>query len=110
MVDSGPAGRKKVRHFAHEDHSEQNSRRHRHHARHALGTVLTLSAFAAPAQAVDRAHHFRNCTAMHRVWHHGVARSRAAARRDGHGAAVRPAIYRANKSSDRDHDGVACEA
>ena len=76
----------------------------------ALGTILSLGLFAAPAQAADRAVHYRNCTAMHRAYPHGVAVSRRAARRDGHGAAVRPAIYRANKSSDRDGDGVACEA
>jgi hypothetical protein len=74
-----------------------------------LGTALSLNALAAPSQAADRAHHFANCTAMHRVWHHGVAVSARASRRDGHGAPVRPAVYRANKGSDRDGDGVACE-
>ena len=76
-----------------------------------LGLALSTCVLAGPTQAASSAApHFRNCTAMHRVYKHGVARTRAAARRDGHGAAVRPAVYRANSGSDRDHDGVACEA
>jgi hypothetical protein len=71
-----------------------------------LGTAMSLGVLAAPAQAATQ---FANCTAMHRVWHHGVAVSLRASRRDGHGAAVRPLVYRANSGSDRDHDGVACE-
>ena len=34
----------------------------------------------------------------------------AASRGDGHGAPVRPRVYNLNSGSDRDHDGVACEA
>ena len=71
-----------------------------------LGTAMSLSALAAPAEAAT---HFKNCTAMHHAWPHGVAVSARASRRDGHGAPVRPAVYRANKGSDRDKDGVACE-
>jgi hypothetical protein len=74
----------------------------------AVGAVLALSVIAGPTQAAG-AHHYKNCTAMHRVWKHGVAVSLRASRRDGHGAPVRPAVYRANRGSDRDHDGVACE-
>ena len=79
----------------------------------ALGAgALSLSLLAPPSEAAqaDRATTFANCTAMHKVWHHGVAKSRAASRRDGHGAPVKPGVYAANQKSDRDHDGVACEA
>jgi uncharacterized membrane protein len=50
---------------------------------------------------------------MHRVWHHGVARSVRAANfqvRTGHDRpAVKPAVYRVNNESDADKDGTACE-
>jgi Excalibur calcium-binding domain len=73
-------------------------------------TAGTLAATIAPAQAVTD---YPSCTAMHRVWHHGVARSAKAANRQvrtGHyRPAVKPAVYRANSESDADHDGTACE-
>lgn len=73
--------------------------------------VLAPLSLATPA---DAATHFANCTAMHRVYKHGVAKSSAAASyqvRMGYGRpAVKPAVYSANSSSDRDKDGTACEA
>ncbi|WP_457204074.1 excalibur calcium-binding domain-containing protein [Nocardioides sp. HB32] len=73
-------------------------------------TASTLAITAGPAEAV---HDFPNCTAMHRVYRHGVARSAAAADRQvrtGHyRPAVRPRVYRVNRESDADHDGTACE-
>ena len=50
---------------------------------------------------------------MHKVYKHGVGKPNAPTRR-----AARPvtnfkhslALYRANKKSDRDGDGIACEA
>jgi Ni/Co efflux regulator RcnB len=81
--------------------------------------VLTLAATAAvvaplavsggAANAVTPKH-YANCTAMHKVYKHGVAKSSAASRHDGHGALVAPRVYALNTGSDRDHDGVACEA
>jgi Excalibur calcium-binding domain len=72
-------------------------------------TASTL-AFAGPAEAVTD---FAGCGAMHRTFKNGVAKSHAAAHRQertGHQRpAVRPAIYRANKESDADKDGTACE-
>ena len=72
-------------------------------------TASTL-AFAGPAEAVTD---FRSCDAMHRTFKNGVARSLAAAHRQertGHKrTAVRPAVYRANRESDADRDGTACE-
>lgn len=71
-------------------------------------TVATTE--AAPAEAVAA---FRNCDALHRTYDHGVARSDRAARRQvrtGHfRPAVRPRVYRANRSLDADDDGTACE-
>ena len=73
-------------------------------------TSLALSV-STPAEAATK---FANCTAMHRVYKHGVAKSTTAANkqvRDGYGRpAVRPKVYRANINSDRDKDGTACEA
>jgi excalibur calcium-binding domain-containing protein len=80
-----------------------------------LAIAAPLVALAGPAQA-GPGHYtpsFANCTAMHRVYKHGVARSVKAAKyqvRTGHyRPAVRPAIYRANSKSDADKDGTACE-
>jgi Ni/Co efflux regulator RcnB len=73
----------------------------------AVAAPLALS--AGPADAVTpRA--YANCTEMHKVYRHGVARDAAASARDGHHALVAPRVYALNTKSDRDHDGVACEA
>jgi hypothetical protein len=76
----------------------------------AAATVGTLALTAVPAHAVTD---YPSCTAMHRVWHHGVARSVKAANfqvRTGHyRPAVKPAVYRVNNESDADNDGTACE-
>jgi hypothetical protein len=73
--------------------------------------LLVPVSVAAPAGAAT---HFANCTAMHHVYQHGVARSAAAAThqvRMGYGRpVVKPAVYAANRGSDRDGDGTACEA
>ena len=80
--------------------------------------ILTLAAAAAvvaPLAVSDGAANavtpksYANCTAMHKVYKHGVAKSLAASRADGHGALVAPRVYALNTKSDRDHDGVACE-
>jgi hypothetical protein len=75
--------------------------------------VVSPVAVVSLASAADAATSFANCTAMHRVYSHGVSTSNAAAAkqvRAGYGRpAVRPAIYAANRSSDRDKDGTACE-
>ena len=78
-----------------------------------IAITLTASALtfsAAPAQAATD---FAGCAAMHRTFKNGVAKSLAAAHRQertGHKRpAVRPAVYRANRESDADRDGTACE-
>ena len=73
----------------------------------ALAGVLAAPAVAAPPTR------FANCTALTKVYPHGVAKNAAAANRqvrDGNGRpAVKPAVYAANRGSDRDRDGTACE-
>jgi hypothetical protein len=72
--------------------------------------TASMLAFAGPAEAVKD---FAGCGAMHQTFKNGVAKSIAAAHRQersGHKRPdVRPAIYRANKESDADRDGTACE-
>jgi hypothetical protein len=79
--------------------------------------ALSAVAFGLPAGAsVARpgAHHFQNCTDMHRVYKGGVAKRGAHDHRTDGGHAryaphVSTKLYKANSGMDRDHDGVACE-
>ena len=78
--------------------------------------VLTATAIAALAPAPDASavvvRHFANCTAMHRVYPHGVGRRGAHDHTSGTPVTNffrNNALYSANSGSDRDHDGIACE-
>lgn len=78
--------------------------------------AIALAASAVllvPGQA-HAATKFANCTAMHKVYKYGVAKSKKAAtyqvKHGNHRPAVRPKVYWANTKSDRDKDGTACEA
>ena len=80
-------------------------------------TVAVLAVFAAPQ--VDAASasvpHFANCTAMHRVYPHGVGKVGAHDHVRGKSKPVTNfyrsnAIYAANARLDADKDGIACEA
>ena len=82
-----------------------------------IATAAILSGMLGSADsslAAPGARHFSNCTAMHKVYPHGVGRQGA---RD-HVTSGSPvtnfkrndALYNANTGSDRDHDHVACEA
>lgn len=81
----------------------------------ALGAAALSAVLIAPAQASS--YSFSNCTSLARVYHHGVAKSAAAASyqvRQGYGRPATTArakkVYWANyRSMDRDHDGTACE-
>ncbi len=60
------------------------------------------------------AKHFKNCTALNKVYRHGVGKPDAVDHVRGHTRRVTnfyvsKALYKANKGSDRDHDGIACE-
>jgi hypothetical protein len=56
---------------------------------------------------------FKNCTALNKKYPHGVGRSKSV--RDHTSGVpvtnfkVSKALYKANKKSDRDKDGIACE-
>jgi excalibur calcium-binding domain-containing protein len=71
---------------------------------------------AAPALAGGQvaAKHYQNCTALNRVYRHGVGKATAVDHVSGSSRPVTNfyvsgALYRANSGSDRDHDGIACE-
>ena len=74
-----------------------------------LVIVAAVAFTAAPAGAAARK--FKNCTAMHVVYKGGV--ERPGAKQIGGKLKYKPfvslALYTANKSLDRDHDGIACE-
>jgi hypothetical protein len=73
----------------------------------AVGMMLVGT---APAQASSKT--YKNCTAMHKDYKHGVGKP--GARDHTSGTPVTnfkksKAIYDKNKKSDRDKDGIACE-
>jgi hypothetical protein len=75
----------------------------------ALSAAAVSVPMAAPANAVTD---FPNCTALNRVYPHGVGLLHAHDHTSGTPVtnfARRPAVYRVNNESDGDHDGIACE-
>jgi hypothetical protein len=73
------------------------------------GTAVATS----PAEA--SAKHYKNCTALHQKYKHGVAKKGAKDKVKGSTKPVTTfkvstSVYNANKKLDRDKDGVACEA
>ena len=78
----------------------------------ALTGLLVGPAGAGLERATATAKEFRNCTALNRVYPHGVGRVGARDRTTG--TPVRNfkrsnLLYRQNAKSDRDKDGIACE-
>jgi hypothetical protein len=81
-----------------------------------VGTAILAGSMLAAASPGAPATHFASCTAMHKVYPHGVGKpfaidhvAGAKGKRvtDFH---VSTALYKTNKSLDHDHDGIACEA
>jgi uncharacterized membrane protein len=78
----------------------------------ALATTA-LGVAAGPAEAAAKT--YKNCTALNKVYKHGVARKGAKDKVRGSTKpvttfTVNTAVYNANKKKlDRDKDGVACE-
>ena len=69
-------------------------------------------AISLPAHATTTAHKFANCDAMHRVFAHGVG-DRCQGQdigRPRHHLCPRAEVVAQNTASDRDQDGIACEA
>ena len=78
----------------------------------ASALLVAASALAAPAQAKP-AKHFQNCDAMHKVYPHGVGKPGAKDKTSGTPVTSfkrSTPLYNANTASDRDKDGIACEA
>jgi hypothetical protein len=72
-------------------------------------TVFSSSAIASPLVIEKR---FSNCTELNEVYPGGVAKSSKATNKGGatnYTPVVKPKIYKANASKDRDKDGLACE-
>jgi len=80
----------------------------------AVATAAALPVAVPTADAARPAKSYANCSALHRDYPHGVGRSGA---RDHVRGSTRPVtnfkvntrLYQANRGSDRDRDGVACE-
>jgi len=64
--------------------------------------LLTLTVESASAKS------FKNCTELRKIYKNGVAKTKATAGTSK--AHVSSSIYLANRSKDRDKDGVVCES
>lgn len=75
----------------------------------AVSAAAVAVPMASPAEAVTD---FPNCTALNRVYPHGVGLRHAHDHTSGTPVANfarKPLVYKVNKESDGDHDGIACE-
>lgn len=88
----------------------------------AAALLLVAAVQAAPAVATERpgerpgvsinAKEFKNCTALNKVYKHGVGKRNARDKTSGTPVTTFKrdnALYNANDKSDRDKDGIACE-
>ena len=75
-----------------------------------LGLVADASAASVSA---PMAKHFKNCTALNKMYPHGVGKSKNVKDHTSGTPVtnfkVSKALYLANEGSDRDKDGIACE-
>lgn len=79
-----------------------------------VAVASIMMSLAAIAHALPVRTSYRNCTALHQHYPHGVGRQGAHDRVRGHTAPVtnftrNTATYNQNRGLDRDGDGVACE-
>ena len=78
-----------------------------------VGLLAGMTAVPVAADAASRVPVYKNCTAMHAKYKHGVgkkgARDKVSSGKPVTNFYVSTTIYNANKKLDRDHDGVACE-
>jgi hypothetical protein len=74
-----------------------------------ISAVILLSAtsYANAVNADSPAKKFKNCTELRNVYPNGVAKDAKSA--GATGAIVNAKVYKENRSSDRDGDGIACE-
>lgn len=89
---------------------------HRASALAAAAAVLTVPLFApAPAEAAAQRYKFANCTALTKVYPHGVGRKNARDHTSGTPVTTfkrSTKLYlkiQGHKDHDRDDDGIACE-
>lgn len=79
----------------------------------AAGLVLTLSTGTlATASAKSKVKTYKNCTELNKDYKGGVAISSSTKNKGGktkYKPYVSKELYNANKKSDRDNDGIACE-
>jgi len=83
----------------------------------ALATTVGLAVgmlVGAPANAAPAVPHYARCADLHQHYKHGVGRPGARDHVSGHTRPVTTfkvnrSLYNANKTLDRDHDGIACE-
>lgn len=78
----------------------------------ALTALLVVASMSVAASSADAARSYSNCKALNRDYPHGVGKT--GARDSTSGKAVTnftrsSKLYRANRSKDRDGDGIACE-
>jgi len=83
------------------------------HVRRSLVAAMTAApVLAGAAPSYGAAKSYKNCTALNKDYPHGVGRQGARDKTSGTPVTnftVSNTLYRANGSSDRDRDGVACE-
>lgn len=90
----------------------------------ALGTAVLAAGATPPAEAAPAAKSYLNCTALNKVYPHGVGKAKAKDKVTGRAKPVTTftrsdAVYARNdggtkryageRDLDRDNDGVACE-
>jgi Excalibur calcium-binding domain len=79
----------------------------------AVAVVLGLGASLFAGSPADAATRYANCTALHKAYKYGVAKSAYAATHARPASIRAPkvssSLYSANSAMDRDKDGVACE-
>lgn len=78
----------------------------------ALTVPMVVGAGSTAAQAAPAPRKYPNCTALNKVYPHGVARKGAKDKTTGKRVTtftVSDAVYKLNTHLDRDKDGIACE-
>ena len=80
----------------------------------APAAAAQAAAVAVPSLVIPKAKTFKNCTQLNKTYKHGVGKKGAKDKVSRTSKPVRnfkvsTAIYNANRHSDRDKDGIACE-
>ena len=75
-------------------------------------TIILGFSFSTVEVAEAKAKTYKNCTELNKVYKGGVAKSSKVKNKGGktkYKPKVSAELYKANKSKDRDKDGIACE-